>query len=75
MPQRSRPPPRRPPRAANDLTADPPLRTWAVRIIRKRAGLLGYVVAPDQQAAEAAAVEAFELTPEQRQQLLVTDYR
>ena len=52
-----------PPRAANDQTPPGPrLFSWSVRIIRKRAVLLGYVDAPDNQAAEAAAAEQFELT-------------
>ena len=75
MPQRSTPPPRRPPRAANDQTSDPPPRTWVVRMIRKKATTLGYVTAPDQQTAEAAAAELFELTAEQRKRLFVREYR
>ena len=75
MPQPPTLPPRLPPRAANDQTADPPPRTWAIRLIRKKAQMLGYVDAPDQQAAEALAVAQFELSAEQRKRLIVTERR
>jgi hypothetical protein len=42
------------------------LRTWRVAIIRKRGEYLGTVEAVDKEAAEAAAVEAFNLTDERR---------
>jgi hypothetical protein len=42
------------------------LRTWRVAIIRKRGEYLGTAEAVDKQAAEVAAVEAFNLTEEQR---------
>jgi hypothetical protein len=51
------------------------LRTWRVAIIRKRGEFLGTVEAPDQEAAEAAAVEAFNLTDEQRKRLVVQEWR
>ena len=75
MPQPSTPPPRLPPRAANDQTADPLPRTWAVRIIRKRMQFLGHVVALDREAAETEAVALFELTDEQRKRLIITEGR
>ena len=51
------------------------LRTWRVAIIRKRGEYLGTMEAVDQDAAEAAAVEAFNLTDEQRKQLVVQEQR
>jgi hypothetical protein len=52
-----------------------PLRTWRVAIIKKRGEFLGTVEAMDQEAAEAAAVEAFNLTDEQRKRLVVQELR
>jgi hypothetical protein len=37
-------------------------RTWAVSIIRKRGEFLELVEAPDREAAEAAAVDRFNLS-------------
>ena len=51
------------------------LRTWRVAIIRKRGEYLGTVEAVDKEAAEAAAVEAFNLTYEQRERLVVQELR
>ena len=48
-----------------------PIRTWRVAIIKKRGEFLGTVEAVDQEAAEAAAVEAFNFTEEQRGRLVV----
>lgn len=42
-------------------------------MIRKKAQLLGYVEAQDNQSAEAAAVEMFKLTDEQRKRLMITE--
>jgi hypothetical protein len=42
------------------------LQSWRVSIIRKRGQYLGTVEAPNEKAAEAAAVTEFELTDEQR---------
>ena len=52
-----------------------PLRTWRVAIIRKRGEFLGTVEAVDQEAAEAAALAAFNLTDEQRKCLVVQEER
>ena len=51
------------------------LRTWRVAIIRKRGEFLGTVEAVDQEAAEAAALKAFNLTDEQRKRLVVQERR
>src|SRR5262245_2715406 len=48
------------------------LRTWRVSIIRKRGQYLGTVEAPDEKAAEAAAVAEFDLSDEQRPRLVVS---
>jgi hypothetical protein len=56
-------------------SADLPLRTWRVAIIRKRDEFLGTVEAEDKEAAEAAAVKAFNLTEEQRERLVVQELR
>jgi hypothetical protein len=42
-------------------------------LIRNRGQLLGYVEAPDRNAAEAAAVKAFALSDFQRKQLLLRE--
>jgi hypothetical protein len=47
------------------------LRSWRVSLIRKRAQYLGTVEAPNEKAAEAAAVAEFELNQEQRRRLVV----
>jgi hypothetical protein len=46
-----------------------PLHTWRVAMIRQH--FLGFVEAPDPEAAKAAAVEAFKLRNEQRKRLVV----
>jgi hypothetical protein len=46
-------------------------RSWRASLIRKRAQVLGIVEAPTREAAEAAAVQKFDLTPEQRSRLVV----
>ena len=51
----------------------PELRRWRVSLIRKRGEFLGYVEAPDREAAEAAAVEEFKLTAEQRKRLVLEE--
>jgi hypothetical protein len=53
----------------------PPLRTWRVAIVRKRGEFLGTVEAVDQEAAGAAALEAFNLTDAQRKRLVVQEER
>ena len=47
------------------------LRSWRVSIIRKRGQYLGTVEAPNEKAAEAAAVAEFDLGDEQRKRLVV----
>jgi hypothetical protein len=49
------------------------LRSWRVSIIRKRAQHLGVVAAPNEKAAEAAAVTQFKLSDEQRKRLVVQE--
>ena len=49
------------------------LRSWRVSIIRKRGQYLGNVDAPNEKAAEAAAVAEFELDDEQRRRLIVQE--
>ena len=49
------------------------LRSWRVSIIRKRGQYLGAVEAPNEKAAEAAAVAEFDLSDEQRRRLVVSD--
>jgi hypothetical protein len=49
-----------------------PLLRWAVRLLRKRAELLGVVHAPDEAAAIDAAVTEFKLTDQQRRRLALT---
>jgi hypothetical protein len=44
---------------------------WRASLIRKRSQVLGDVEAPSREAAEAAAVETFHLSPEQRRRLVV----
>jgi hypothetical protein len=65
-------PPRRP-------TKDTPaklaarMRSWRVSLLRGRAQYLGSVEAPDDRAAEAAAVQQFQLSDEQRKRLAVRE--
>jgi hypothetical protein len=49
------------------------LRSWRVSIIRKRGQYLGTVEAPNEKAAEAAAVVEFDLSDEQRRPLVVQE--
>jgi hypothetical protein len=49
------------------------LRTWRVSILRNRIQFLGFVEAPDRQAAEAAAAKQFNTSEEQRTRLIVQD--
>jgi hypothetical protein len=49
-----------------------PLLRWAVRLIRKRAELLGVVYGSDEAAAIEAAVTEFKLSDEQRKRLVLT---
>jgi hypothetical protein len=47
-------------------------RTWVVSLIRKHGQFLGYVEAPDREAAEAA-VDRFNLSEEQRGRLVIQE--
>jgi hypothetical protein len=49
------------------------LRSWRVAILRNRAQYLGDVEAPDEKAAEAAAVVEFKLSDDQRRRLVVRE--
>ena len=62
------------------LIGSRPIRSYSAitpprAIIRKRGEYFGTVEAVDQEAAEAAAVEAFNLTDEQRERLVVQELR
>jgi hypothetical protein len=48
-------------------------RIWRVSLFRKRTDFLGFVHAPDREAAEAAAIEEFKLTQEQRKRLVLEE--
>jgi hypothetical protein len=50
-------------------------RGWRASLIRKRARVLGDVEAPNREAAEAAAVRTFNLSPKQRSRLVVQETR
>jgi hypothetical protein len=47
------------------------LRSWRVTLLRQRGHYLGTVEALDAEAAEAAAIEQFNLTDEQQTRLAV----
>ena len=49
------------------------MRSWRVTLLRGRAQPLGTVEAPDERAAEAAAVQQFKLSDEQRKRLAVRE--
>jgi hypothetical protein len=49
------------------------LRRWRVSVIRKRGQYLGTVEAPNEKAAELAAVAEFDLSDEQRRRLVVEE--
>jgi hypothetical protein len=49
------------------------LRSWRVSIIRKRGQYLGTVEAPNEKAAEAAAVAEFNISDDQRRLLIVRE--
>jgi hypothetical protein len=55
------------------LTQPAKLRSWRVSIIRKRGQYLGTVEAPNEKAAEVAAVADFDLSEEQRRRLVVSE--
>jgi hypothetical protein len=47
------------------------LRPWRVALMRSRTQYLGVVYAPDEKAAEAAAVAEFKIGDDQRRRLVV----
>jgi hypothetical protein len=49
------------------------LRSWRVVLIRNRGQLLGWVNAPDPEAAEIEAAKRFELNDWQRKRLLLQE--
>jgi hypothetical protein len=64
------PTPRRKVAAARKATK---LRSWRVPLMRARAQELGVVYAADETAAEAAAVEQFNIRDDQRRRLIVRE--
>jgi len=48
-------------------------RSWRASLIRRRGQVLGNVETPSREAAEAAAVQEFNLTAEQRSRLVVQE--
>ena len=48
-------------------------RSWRASLIRSKAQVLGDVQASSREAAEAAAVRMFNLSPEQRRSLVVRE--
>jgi hypothetical protein len=48
-------------------------RPWHISLMRARAHFLGIVYAPDQQAAEAAAIAEFKIGEDQRRRLIVRE--
>jgi len=49
------------------------LRPWRAFLMRARAQELGVVYAPDEKAAEAAAIAEFKIADEQRRRLIVRE--
>jgi hypothetical protein len=47
------------------------LRAWRASLLRSRAHLLGIVYAPDEKAAEAAAIAEFRISEDMRRRLIV----
>jgi hypothetical protein len=58
---------------AKKKTGTAKLRTWRVSILRNRVQFLGFVEAPNRQAAEAAAAKQFNISEEQRLRLIVQE--
>ena len=61
------------PRKPSNVKPPAALRSWRVSLIRKRGQVLGDVQALTREAAEAAAVQTFGLTKEQRSRLVVQE--
>jgi hypothetical protein len=57
-------------KSARKRLAAAKLRSWRVSTIRKRGQYLGTVEAPNEKAAEAAAVAEFDVSDEQRRRLV-----
>jgi hypothetical protein len=49
----------------------PKLRPWRVALMRARTHYLGVVYAPDEKAAEAAAIAEYKIGEDQRRRLIV----
>jgi len=49
------------------------LKAWRASLLRSRAHPLGIVYAPDEKAAEAAAIAEFKLGEDQRRRLVVRE--
>jgi hypothetical protein len=49
------------------------LRSWRVTLLRQRARHIGVVEAPNEKAAQAAAISQFHLSEDQRQRLVVQE--
>ena len=60
-------------RVRKSQPAAPAVRTWRVSVIRKRLERPGRVTAPDQAAAETAAVAESGLKDHERKRLLVEE--
>jgi hypothetical protein len=53
--------------------AKPAKRMWRASLIKKRTVFLGYVHAPDREAAEAVAIEEYKLTDLDRRRLVIQE--
>jgi hypothetical protein len=60
-------------KGAKKKTSGSRSRSWHVSIIRKRGEFLGVIEAPSREAAEAAAVEKFNLSDWQRKKMVVQE--
>jgi hypothetical protein len=58
---------------AKSTAKEPPVRSWAVTLIKNRGVFLGFVEAPNEKAAELVAAKAFTLSDWQRKRLLVRE--
>jgi hypothetical protein len=58
---------------AKSTAKGPPVRSWAVTLIKNRGVFLGVVEAPDEKAAELMAAKAFMLSDWQRKRLLLRE--
>jgi hypothetical protein len=65
--------PSRPHSPSSDNPKSAASRRWRANLIRSRAQALGDVQASSREAAEAAAVQTFNLSPEQRNRLVVQE--